>query len=309
MSPGPDQALGASLQELRQLLAPVVSSRIADAEQRGRLVPGDALRASGLDPRHTTAIEDWGLAALLRVMFLSWNVAFRAGFTPNDRSAVSFLRAVAERHDRETIMSTAEAERAKTEVARLLATVRALDPNVAERPAENPVEPPPPAPSQAAPDVSTDASDSSAATDRSTSQQSPAIAAASTDRPFRIVCWLKPDEAQVIVDAYTAEDDREVTTTAGTIVTARWYGDDHPEAMKYRAAVCMQRYGRSKDREPKLFWIRREEATAALEAYGSRESVDYEPVRHGKGGRAIFHPDDSPDAQRFLANVMLVRFR
>lgn len=300
MAPEHDDALTASLGELRRLLAPVISTRIAAAEQAGHLVPGHASRSSGQDRLGHSAIIDWNLSALLRVMFLTWNAAFRDGFTPNDRSAVSLLRTVAERHERGASLAPAETVRAQAEVHRLLTSLGStFEPPASDLPRRIPVVHPEPVPDTSAAPTS----------DRDRSPQAAPAATAGTDRPFKIVCWLKPDEAQLVVDTYAAADDREITTAAGTIVRGRWYGPDHPEAIKYRAAVCMLRYGRSKEREPKPFWLRREEAVATLEAYRSRTSVEFVHAQHGKGGRAVFHPDDAPEAQRYFANVMLVRFR
>jgi hypothetical protein len=300
MAPEHGDALTASLGELRRLLAPVISTRIAAAEQAGHLVPGHASRSSGQDRLGQPAIVDWDLSALLRVMFLTWNAAFRDGFTPNDRSAVSLLRTVAERHERGASLTPAETVRAQAEVQRLLTSLG----STFELPRSDVTRPAPAMQREPAQDTS-DAR--TPARDRPP-QAAPA-ATDGTDRPFKIVCWLKPDEAQLVVDTYAAADDREITTAAGTIVRGRWYGPDHPDAIKYRAAVCMLRYGRSKEREPKPFWLRREEAVATLEAYRSRTSVEFMHAQHGKGGRAVFHPDDAPEAQRYFANVMLVRFR
>ena len=127
------------------------------------------------------------------------------------------------------------------------------------------------------------------------------------DRAFKVVCWMKPEEAQVVAEAYATETSVRTTTGAGSEVEAVWYGPDHPDAITYRAGVCMLRHRRSGD--PRRMWIRREEALAVIEAYESAETVEYVHVQHGTGGRAVHHPDDAPEVRKYLANVMLTRFR
>ena len=140
-----------------------------------------------------------------------------------------------------------------------------------------------------------------AATRKSTASSS------ASDRAFKVVCWMKPEEAEVVAQAYATEANARATTGAGTEVEAVWYGPDHPDAIKYRAGVCMLRHRRSGD--PRRMWIREEEALAVLAAYESAETVEYEHSQHGSGGRAVHHPDDAPEVSKYLANVMLTRFR
>ena len=134
-----------------------------------------------------------------------------------------------------------------------------------------------------------------------------AAAGPSADRPFKVVCWMKPEEAEVVAQAYATQADARATTGAGTEVEAVWFGPDHPDAVKYRAGVCMLRHRRSGD--PRRMWIREEEVLAVLDAYESAETVEYQHVQHGSGGRAVHHPDDAPEVRKYLANVMLTRFR
>jgi hypothetical protein len=292
--------LSTVLATLREALAPVIRDRIAAAERAGRLVSGDAHRAVGKDPIAAEPFDSWDLASLLRVMFLSWNAAFRDGFSPNDRSAVSTLRSVADRHARAATLST-------TEIARALTVASAL---IAALGAGPPVLPAPPSPAGPRPPTTArEPAATPAALPPEPTAPMPNSATDAAERSFRIVCWMKPEEAKLIADTYTKREDGEVTTSSETIVGARWYGPDHPDAIKYRAAVCMLRYGRSKAREPRQLWIREEEARAVLDAYSRRATVDYSHLKHGDGGRAIFHPDDSADVQRYLANVMLTRWR
>ncbi len=56
-------------------------------------------------------------------------------------------------------------------------------------------------------------------------------------------------------------------------------------------------------------WIREEEVLAVLDAYESAETVEHQHVHHGSDGRAVHHPDDAPEVRKYLANVMLMRFR
>jgi len=299
MAVGRDDDLSVALTALRQVLAPLIRDRIAAAEHAGRLVAGDARRAAGRDPQSSQPVEDWDLPSLLRVMFLSWNAAFRDGFSPSDRSAVSTLRSIADRQTRGLPLSASETIRALDVTAGLLAALGAPAPVVPARSLQDAIPP---------------ATQSARTTPAATRPKDLTSTATSPDtdadpRPFRIVCWMKPEEAQLVADTYAKREAGEVITSSETIVGTRWYGSEHPDAIKFRAAACMLRYGRSKTREPKQLWIREEEAQAVLGAYSSRTTVDYEHLIHGHGGCAIFYPDDSPDVQRYLANVMLTRWR
>lgn len=130
---------------------------------------------------------------------------------------------------------------------------------------------------------------------------------AAADRAFKVVCWMKPEEAEVVAQAYRTKQDARATTGIGTEVEAVWYGPDHPDAVKYRAGVCMLRHRRTGD--PRRIWIREEEALAVLAAYASAETVQYEHAQHGDGGQAVHYRDEAPEAKKYLANVMLTRFR
>jgi hypothetical protein len=141
---------------------------------------------------------------------------------------------------------------------------------------------------------------------RSTTKNAAGSSSAS-DRAFKVVCWMKPEEAEVVAQAYATKANVRATTGAGTEVEAVWYGPDHPDAVKFRAGVCMLRHRRSGD--PRRMWIREEEALAVLAAYKSAKTVEYEHAQHGNGGLAVHHPDDAPEVGKYLANVMLTRYR
>lgn len=132
-------------------------------------------------------------------------------------------------------------------------------------------------------------------------------ASSASERAFKVVCWMKPEEAEVVAEAYATKANVRATTGAGTEIEAVWYGPDHPDAVKFRAGVCMLRHRRSGD--PRRMWIREEEALAVLAAYESAKTVEYEHAQHGSGGRAVHYPDDAPEVRKYLANVMLTRFR
>lgn len=145
------------------------------------------------------------------------------------------------------------------------------------------------------------------ATAKKATKASATASSSASDRAFKVVCWMKPEEAEAVAQAYATKANVRATTGAGTEVEAVWYGPDHPDAIKFRAGVCMLRHRRSGD--PRRMWIREEEALAVLAAYESAKTVEYEHAQHGSGGRAVHHPDDAPEVRKYLANVMLTRFR
>lgn len=331
-----DGALGAALSRLRSSLGPFVEEAVGEAERSGRIVKGDALRAAGLASDSGLQLGELPLDQLLRVMFLTWNAAFATRLNAAHRNATSGLRSIVDRVAAGAVLTPSERERAAERVALLLSAATTTGTGVEPRlDGDQSVraEPSDARSAAVAVDGATAARSSGVDaepriapetglppvrlpdTTRGTPADPPGSASRSRDpanqddRPARIVCWMKPDEARVVLSAYIATASQEVTTSEGWIIAAEWNAPDSEAAQKYRAEVCMIRFGRSKERgKPKRLWIRREEAEAVLEAYRSRASVPFEHRTHGSGGCAQFHPDDAEETKKYLANVMLKRY-
>lgn len=296
-----ESALAATLQALRVALAPTVEELVAEAARGGRLAEQDAHRFAGDPALRSRPISQWPLAPLLRLVFLAWNVAFGGSLDAGIRSAVSALRTTVDAVERGAPIGISERVKAEQQ-ARLV--IERVETRTAP-PAEG---------GSAAGSMSNEMQDDAATRDRTIapttgSAESPRTVAPKADRPFKIICWLKHEEARILAEAHRLERDQETTTAKGMHVVAKWYGPAHEDAQRFRSDVCLLRFGRDKSRHPKSHWIRPEEAEAVLAAYETHETVEFSPRGHGKGGQAVFHPDSSDDAQRYFANVMLTRFR
>jgi hypothetical protein len=334
------EKVGTGLILLRDGLGPFVEREINTAIRSGRLSKGDVAKYANDTDLFDRRISEWDVAPLLRVMFSIWNDAFRELLGPSERSLVSELRTWRNRWAHQDRLTDDDADRILDSVERLLTAVGAPEakrakaikeelrreryavsgltaaepPSRAGPAGQAPSEPGEVAAEAAPRKVRKAAKKTATRTAKKTAKKTTAKKAApkkstkaAADRAFKVVCWMKPEEAQVVADAYTAQKGSRVTTAAGTEVEAVWYGPDHPDAITYRAAVCMLRHRRSGD--PRRMWIREEEARAVLAAYQSAQTVEYEHEHNGNGGRAVHHPDDAPEVKKYLANVMLTRFR
>ncbi len=134
-----------------------------------------------------------------------------------------------------------------------------------------------------------------------------ATARPSNQRACNVLCGMKPEQAEVVAQTYATQADARATTGVGTEVDAVWFEPDHPDAVKYRAGVCILRHLRSS--EASRMWIREDEALAVISACESAEIIECEYEEHGSGGSGVHHPDDAPEVRKCLANVMLTRFR
>lgn len=301
------EKVGTGLGLLRDGLAPFVEREIYAAVRAGRLT-ADQVNARISEPvLRERRISEWDAAPLLRVTFELWNEAFRERLSPTERSLVAELRGWRNRWAHQEPIGDDDADRILDTIERLLGAIGASEAGrvnaikeqlrrerygglmePAPPPAQN-VEPRGLCPPRPMPIVGWPAGD-------------PAV-----ERPFDIVCWMKPEEARVIVEAFASEADRRAVTSTGNEVEARWFAADDPDARRFRSQVCLVRHRRSG--LTKRFWIRREEAEAVLRAYAAAGDVEFGHAEHGIGGRAVFHADGTPLAQKFLANIMLVRYR
>lgn len=334
------EKVATGLMLLRDGLGPFVEREINTAVRSGRLAKGDVAKYANDMDLFDRRISDWDVSPLLRVMFSVWNDAFRELLGPSERSLVSELRTWRNRWAHQERLTDDDADRILDSVERLLTAVGAPEATRAkaikeelrrERYAAD--EPPPSVPvSSSAPPLEVGSAPAPAV--RRPATKAVGVAAAppavkktakkaakptapakrtttskadSKDRAFKVVCWMKPEEAQVVAEAYATQQPVRMATGAGTEVEAVWHEPDHPDAVKYLAGVCMLRHRRSGD--PRRMWIRQEEALAVLAAYESAATVEYEHAQHGSGGRAVHHPDDAPEVGKYLANVMLTRYR
>ncbi len=127
------ERVGKALELLRAGLGPFVEREVQHALKRGALSP-DALRRFIEDPLLAQKdIAGWDVAALLRLMWETWNEVFRRTLGNTDRSLVSELREWRKRWAHQEPFSSDDAYRVLDSAARLLAAVSAQQAAEVER--------------------------------------------------------------------------------------------------------------------------------------------------------------------------------
>lgn len=124
------ERVGKALELLRAGLGPFIEREVQHALKQGALSP-DALRRFTEDPLLAQKdIAGWDVAALLRLMWDTWNEVFRRTLGAAERSLVSELREWRNRWAHQEPFSSDDAYRVLDSAARLLAAVSA--PQVAD---------------------------------------------------------------------------------------------------------------------------------------------------------------------------------
>src|ERR1700760_212828 len=118
------ERVGKAMELLKVGLAPFIEREFkntfkSQAEQQARLILGDDRMISG------KPMASWDAAALLKLMWDSWNDVFRKTLGPADRSIVSELRDCRNRWAHQNPFSSDDAYRALDSAGRLLAAVSA----------------------------------------------------------------------------------------------------------------------------------------------------------------------------------------
>lgn len=130
-----NERIGKGIEQLKGGLAPFVSSSFIEsykAQGKVREIVPDLERIVGdtLDTRHP--FRDMDAAALLKVMWTSWNEVFRGVLGPGERSLVGELRAVRNNWAHQKPFSDENAYRALDSICRLLAAVKSPQVKVVE---------------------------------------------------------------------------------------------------------------------------------------------------------------------------------
>ena len=117
--------VGKGLQLLRDGLAPFVQSAVRAAVRARRVGIEDIRRCAG-DPRQAhRPIDEWDVAALLKVMWDRWNEVFRQRLGRTERSLVSELRDWRNKWAHQERFTRDDAYRALDSAERLLAAIAA----------------------------------------------------------------------------------------------------------------------------------------------------------------------------------------
>lgn len=119
------ERVGKALDLLRQGLAPFVDREVISATKTGRGV--EKLRAYADDPMTNKAIAEWDAAALLKVMWETWNDIFRQTLGPAERGLVGEIRGHRNRWAHQEPFSGDDTDRALDSIARLLSAVSAVE--------------------------------------------------------------------------------------------------------------------------------------------------------------------------------------
>jgi hypothetical protein len=119
------ERVGKAMEVLRQGLAPFVEREVQDKIQAGA-VRMAAIRRFVDDPNLANKpISDWDVAALLKLMWETWNDVFKMTLGFAERSLVSELRDVRNKWAHQEPFSSDDADRALDSAERLLAAVSA----------------------------------------------------------------------------------------------------------------------------------------------------------------------------------------
>jgi hypothetical protein len=123
---------------------------------------------------------------------------------------------------------------------------------------------------------------------------------------FRNVAWVRPYEAQAVVEAINSKADVQKWDEHGALsLICHYVAPESPEAMKYHSSCQVVRV---RPRGPRVLgWIRREEAEAILEAVSLQESVTFEHSEYGSGGIAEYFDPEGPAALRYRSPTRLLR--
>lgn len=278
----------AAVRTLRRGLGDIVARELHEAMVAKRLSEDRLLSELGDDELASVSMSRWPLPVLARMLVALWDVAFAGPLGEVGRAAAQELAACVPPLSRQGPHDAAVTAGVLAAGSRLLVAAGAPEASevvaahaalVATLPVPSADYPP-----------------------------NPSAERPEGDRAPRIVMWIRHEEAQLVADAYRLRRGATGRTAGDRVIEVVWYPEGDAEAERYRANVCLLRH-RGRDRRPKAFWIREEEARAVLVAYDQRATIEFEHVRHGLGGRVDYHPDGSDLVEKYRANAMLSRYR
>jgi predicted AAA+ superfamily ATPase len=121
------ERVGKAMERLRAGLAPYVQREVHAAVRAGK-ANLDAIRKFADDPKLTNKpISEWDSAALLKIMWETWNEVFRTTLGPAERGYVGELRGVRNRWAHQEPFSSDDADRALDTTQRLLTAISASE--------------------------------------------------------------------------------------------------------------------------------------------------------------------------------------
>src|SRR5664280_1027560 len=125
------ERVGKAMELLRQGLAPFVERELRSVH--GPRVAEVTAQLAGDDRMQTRPIGDWDVAALLRLMWDSWNDVFRRTLGQSERTLVSELRDARNRWAHQENFSSDDAYRVLDSTSRLLTAVSASEADEVEK--------------------------------------------------------------------------------------------------------------------------------------------------------------------------------
>ena len=127
------ERVGKAMDLLREGLAPYIEREMHAAVESGQ-VRMEVVQRYAEDPiLSRKSIAQWDVAALLKVMWETWNEVFRRTLGYAERSLVSELRDVRNRWAHQEPFSSRDAERALDSMVRLLTAVSAREADEVDR--------------------------------------------------------------------------------------------------------------------------------------------------------------------------------
>jgi hypothetical protein len=124
---------------------------------------------------------------------------------------------------------------------------------------------------------------------------------------YRSVAWVRPHEAEAVLQAYANREDVPIREHHKLIGWARYHADDSEKTRIFRANVMLERSSAGGARF--VCWLRESEAKALLQAVAQQAGV---PIgEHGRGwiGHVEYYPPQSEEARRFRSPTRLLRVR
>ena len=124
---------------------------------------------------------------------------------------------------------------------------------------------------------------------------------------FRSVAWLRPEEAESALHAYSGRGDVPIWKNHKVTGWARYHRSDTELARKYRANVHIERMGAAGPRI--VCWVRDYDANAVIDAVRLRRDVPFDGAVGRRPGLVQYFPPDSDSAKRFRSVTRLLRAR
>jgi very-short-patch-repair endonuclease len=124
---------------------------------------------------------------------------------------------------------------------------------------------------------------------------------------YRSVAWVRPAEAEAALRAYQTKVDAPVREDGKLVGWVRYYSDQSPDAIKYRANARLDRTSATGARM--VCWLRQSEAESIVRASHSRAGVRVVEFRRGEIGHVEYYPPSRPEAIRFRSITRLLRKR